>query len=71
MPNTSYCKFIQNNLGHLDECQDIDKAMREKVTETFQPLSYVCHAGLREIIAPVVIGGRLAGFFDGRAVPDC
>ena len=37
MPNTAYCKFIQNNLGHLEECQYIDKTMREKVTETFQP----------------------------------
>ena len=62
MPNTAYCKFIQTQLGKLDLCQDIDKTMREKVTDTFQPLAYTCHAGLREIIAPVVIGGRLAGF---------
>lgn len=36
-----------------------------------------CHAGLREIIAPVVIGGRLAGFLmagqfrTSSALPDC
>ncbi len=77
MPNTPYCKFIQNNLGHLEECQDIDKTMREKVTDTLQPLSYVCHAGLREIISPVVIGNRLAGFLmvgqfrTGDTVPAC
>ena len=62
MPNTAYCKYIQNNLGKLVLCQDIDKTMREKVTANLQPLCYTCHAGLREIIAPVVIGGRLAGF---------
>ena len=77
MPNTAYCKFIQHNLGHLEECQDIDKAMREKVTESCQPLSYICHAGLREIIAPVVIGNRLAGFLmvgqfrTSDSVPAC
>ena len=77
MPNTAYCKFIQNNLGKLELCQDIDKNMREKVTATFQPLSYTCHAGLREIIAPVVIGGRLAGFLmagqfrTNDTIPQC
>lgn len=77
MPNTAYCKFIQNSLGKLELCQDIDKNMREKVTATFQPLSYTCHAGLREIIAPVVIGGRLAGFLmagqfrTNDTIPQC
>ncbi len=77
MPNTAYCKFIQQDLGHLEHCQDIDQAMRERVTETCQPLSYVCHAGLREVIAPVVIGNRLAGFLmvgqfrTGDQLPAC
>lgn len=62
MPNTAFCSFIQNNLDLLEQCQDIDKIMREKVQESFEPISYTCHAGLREIIAPVVVGGRLAGF---------
>jgi YesN/AraC family two-component response regulator len=36
--------------------------MRQEVTDNHQAISYTCHAGLQEIIAPVVIGGRLAGF---------
>ena len=62
MPNTGFCNFIQQQLNRLDKCRDIDQAMREKVTRHHSPISYTCHAGLREIIAPVVIGGRLAGF---------
>ncbi|MBE6368133.1 MAG: helix-turn-helix domain-containing protein [Lentisphaerae bacterium] len=62
MPNTDFCNFIQNDLDLLESCQHIDQLMRDKVTESCTPIAYTCHAGLREIIAPVIIGGRLAGF---------
>ena len=62
MPNTGFCSFIQDDLHLLEQCNAIDKTMREKVITSLKPISYTCHAGLREIIAPVVISGRLAGF---------
>ena len=62
MPNTAFCNLIQNHLDLLEKCQDIDRTMRQEVTDNHQAISYTCHAGLQEIIAPVVIGGRLAGF---------
>lgn len=77
MPNTVFCNFIQNELQMLENCQNIDKLMREKVTTARTPISYTCHAGLHEIIAPVIIGNRLAGFLmvgqfrTGDTVPEC
>ena len=77
MPNTGFCNFIQQELGLLDKCMDVDRIMREKVIEHHAPISYTCHAGLREIVAPVVIGGRLAGFLmvgqfrSGDTIPAC
>jgi AraC-like DNA-binding protein len=62
MPNTAFCNFIQNELGLLEHCQNIDNIMQQRVTESGSPISYTCHAGLHEIIAPVMIGGRLAGY---------
>ena len=77
MPNTTFCNLIQNNLGKLEQCHNIDKAMQQKVNDIHAPISYTCHAGLREIIAPVVIGGRLAGYImvgqfrTADSVPSC
>jgi len=77
MPNTEFCNLIQNKFGLLEQCNDIDRTMRQKVTDTHQPLTYTCHAGLQEIIAPVIIGGRLAGFLmvgqfrTSDIIPDC
>jgi len=62
MPNTAFCSFIQNDLNLLEQCQNIDKEMRDKASESGNPITYTCHAGLCEIVAPVVIGGRLAGY---------
>ena len=62
MPNTAFCSFIQNDLGLLEHCQNIDKEMRDKASESGNPIIYTCHAGLCEIVAPVVIGGRQAGY---------
>ncbi len=77
MPNTAFCKLIQQDLGKLDLCHEIDRTMQQKATENGQVMSYVCHAGLREIIAPVVISKRLAGFLmvgqfrTTTALPPC
>ncbi len=77
MPNTTFCHFIQEDLGLLERCQAIDRSMREKVSDSRAPLAYTCHAGLREVIAPVMIGGRLAGFLmvgqfrTSDVLPDC
>lgn len=62
MPNTAFCNFIQNELGLLEHCQNIDNIMQQRVTESRSPISYTCHAGLHEIVAPVMIEGRLAGY---------
>ena len=35
MPNTGFCNFIQQELGLLDKCMDVDRIMREKVIEHF------------------------------------
>jgi ligand-binding sensor protein/predicted DNA-binding protein YlxM (UPF0122 family) len=77
MPNTAFCNFIQNDLDMLSNCQNIDRLMREKVTQSHTPVAYTCHAGLQEIIAPVMIGNRLAGFLmvgqfrSDDTVPPC
>ena len=60
--NTSYCTLMQENFFGVEKCMALDREMQSRCLETGKILSYRCHAGLNEIIAPVKVLGEVAGF---------
>ena len=62
MRNCEYCRMIQEELGRLPRCIATDSMMREKARREGGVIHYTCHAGLGEMVAPVIISGEEAGY---------
>lgn len=62
MRNCDYCRLIQNELGHREQCVSMDCNKRSEALESGKDISYRCHAGLHECLAVVRIKGQPAGF---------
>ncbi len=60
--NSSYCELMQTKFFGSEKCIMLDKAMQKKCLESGTVQCYRCHAGLNELIAPVRIFGKIAGF---------
>jgi AraC-like DNA-binding protein/ligand-binding sensor protein len=60
--NSSYCDAMQKHLFGSEKCIALDRAMQKKSLESGEVCCYRCHAGLNELIAPVRIFGKVAGF---------
>ena len=60
--NSNYCDLMQKRFFGSDKCIMLDKTMQKKCLETGSVQCYRCHAGLNELIAPVRIFGKIAGF---------
>lgn len=59
---SEYCRLMQQNRFGLQACLDLDKSKRQEAADSSEVKSYICHAGLGEIIAPVMLLGKVAGF---------
>jgi AraC-like DNA-binding protein len=62
MSNCKYCSLVQEKLGLLETCNVTDCEKRLQAAKDGGVVSYICHAGLGEGIAPVTIQGKVAGF---------
>jgi AraC-like DNA-binding protein len=62
-PICTYCNLVQNRLGLLNLCKENDAKYCTMATEKKVPVSYTCHAGLREAVFPIIIDGDPIGFF--------
>lgn len=77
MRNCEYCRIIQNELDHWEQCVSMDADKQNEVIDSGKTITYRCHAGLRECLAPVCIRGVPAGFvmigqfrLEGDSIPD-
>lgn len=61
MCNSCYCEMVQCEPERLSRCLAMDAAMREAAAGSDDVISYRCHAGLQECIAPVKVRGRTIG----------
>lgn len=61
-PNCTYCRLLREQLGLDSRCRDLDSTMMERAREKHEMVSYTCHAGMREAVAPLFVDGQLAGF---------
>ncbi len=55
---SEFCKYIQNELGMNDKCQECDK----KILNFKDYKSHICHAGLYDGTFPVIKNGVTAGY---------
>lgn len=62
MPNCRFCEIVQCELDALHRCQAMDWDKQQEATMLHQTISYRCHAGLREALAPVYVHEQLVGF---------
>jgi len=73
-PNCSYCRMLREELGLDTRCRSLDQEMMSAALQEKKMLSYTCHAGMREAVAPLFVDGQLAGFvmigqFRSQAAP--
>lgn len=60
--NSAYCDAMQKQFFGSEKCTALDKAMQKRSLESGEVFCYSCHAGLNELIAPVRVFGKTAGF---------
>lgn len=60
--NSGYCRLIQEKIFGLERCLERDRLELANCAGQGTLRCYLCHAGLREAIAPVTVNGAVAGF---------
>ena len=60
--NSGYCRLIQEKIFGLERCLERDRLELAECAAKGSLHCYLCHAGLREAIAPVKVHGAVAGF---------
>lgn len=64
-----FCNLIQTSPEGRARCLESDKRAAERALRDGMPAAYVCHAGLIDIVVPVVVGGeRIGCFFSGQSL---
>ena len=59
------CKFIQEKEEGRRRCAECDRIHIQKVWETQEPIQYICHAGLRDFVVPIVVNHEVVAVFEG------
>ena len=60
--NCSYCRLMQRKYFGVDRCRELDRKKREICAASGRIICYHCHGGLDEMIAPIRILNKVAGF---------
>ncbi|OGV36801.1 MAG: hypothetical protein A2020_03225 [Lentisphaerae bacterium GWF2_45_14] len=60
--NSEFCSIVQNSLYGSSKCAYMDEAKCRECVRTKKIISYQCHAGIEEAVAPIFIKGQLAGY---------
>ncbi len=60
--NNEYCGLIQSSAQGLKKCLDTSKSLMEKCRESKKTEYTICHAGLVEIVIPVIYEKNIVGF---------
>jgi len=57
------CHLIQNNPIGKERCQRSDREAAERALRTGKAIAYTCHAGMTDVVVPVVVAGERIGCF--------
>lgn len=74
-PNCTHCRMLRETLQLDSRCRAFDQTMMKAALQKKEMISYTCHAGMREAVAPLFLDGQLAGFvmigqFRSQEAPD-
>ena len=58
---SSFCKLLQSTPQGKQRCLQCDKAGMKKAFKLKAPHIYACHAGLMDVVVPLVLNGKLIG----------
>ena len=61
-PNCGHCRLLRETLGMDSKCRELDHKMMKVAFERKDLITYTCHAGMREITAPIMVNEELAGY---------
>lgn len=59
---TSFCRLVYDSPEGFRACRECDIKALQKCSVERKPMVYKCHAGLTEIVVPLVIRERVTGF---------
>jgi AraC-like DNA-binding protein len=73
-PNCEHCTMLRKELGLDSKCRDLDRKMMQAALARREMVTYTCHAGMMEAVAPLFVENELVGFvmpgqFRSRAAP--
>ncbi len=63
-----FCKYIRVSRLGSERCRECDSNGAEQAFRIGKPVSYTCHAGLVDFVAPIVIDNQRVGCFSGGQV---
>ena len=61
-PNCRHCTMLRDTLGLDSKCRDLDREMMQAALEQGEMVTYTCHAGMMEAVAPLFVEEELVGF---------
>ncbi|MBQ9789683.1 MAG: PocR ligand-binding domain-containing protein [Lentisphaeria bacterium] len=60
--NSPYCRLMQDEIFGIERCLKLDETKHRECRESQKIITYKCHAGLTEVVAPLVIYGDVVGY---------
>lgn len=64
-----FCRLIQSTGRGRELCQLSDRRAADTAFRERRPMFYTCHAGLIDVVVPIVVGGRRVGcFYSGQSL---
>ncbi|MHB1190652.1 MAG: PocR ligand-binding domain-containing protein, partial [Armatimonadota bacterium] len=65
----AFCHLVQSTPEGRERCRVSDERAAERALRNGRPMAYTCHAGLTDVVVPVVVGDKRIGcFFSGQSV---
>lgn len=61
-PNCRHCTMLRDTLGMDSKCRDLDREMMQAALKQGEIVTYTCHAGMMEAVAPLFVEEELVGF---------
>ena len=61
-PDCTHCILLRRKLGMDSKCRELDRKMMDKALERREMVTYTCHAGMVEAVAPLFVDDELVGF---------
>ncbi len=68
---SEFCRLIQSTERGRELCQCSDKRAAEIALRDKRPMFYTCHAGLIDVVVPIIVGKeRIGCFYSGQSLTE-